>query len=60
MSGNSFPPWNNLNPIEITQNIRSDLGCMTPTVQSALECLRSKSVQELLHAFGRHSKVKFK
>lgn len=60
MSGSSFPPWTNLNAIEITQNIRSDLGCMTPTVRSALECLRSKSVKELLHSFGRHSEVKDK
>lgn len=58
MSGNSFPPWNHENTIELTLKVTAELGCLGTTSRKSLECLRSKSVQELLRAFGRHSKVR--
>lgn len=57
MSGNSFFPWNDKDAIKMSMNIRAELGCSGTTTRAALDCLRAKSVQELLHAFGRHSKV---
>lgn len=57
MSGNSFSPWNQQDPIEISLKIRSDLGCVTNSIHSSVECLQMKSVQDILKAYKRNSKV---
>lgn len=57
LSGNSFSPWNQQDAIEISLKVREELGCVTESVHTTMECLRSKSVQELLRSFGRNIKV---
>lgn len=57
MSGNGYAPWNKDDPIEVSLKVRSDLGCVTNSMRSSVQCMRSKNVQELLRTYRRHSKV---
>ncbi|GLV45126.1 uncharacterized protein CBL_14301 [Carabus blaptoides fortunei] len=57
MSGSVKSPSYPHNPIPMTKKLIQDLGCTMSSVQSSLECLRTKSVEEILSQFYRQTQV---
>lgn len=57
MSGSVKSPAYPIDPIPKTKKLIQDLGCTMSSVQSSLECLRSKSVEEILSQFYRQTQV---
>ncbi|CAG2066029.1 unnamed protein product, partial [Timema podura] len=52
MSGSVFSPWSRVeDPSKCSRAIARSLGCLAETSRAILQCLRSKSVEELLRAF---------
>nr|CAD7407532.1 unnamed protein product [Timema cristinae] len=52
MSGSVLSPWSRVeDPSKSSRAIARSLGCLAETSRTILQCLRSKSVEELLRAF---------
>nr|CAD7201584.1 unnamed protein product [Timema douglasi] len=52
MSGSVLSPWSRVeDPSKCSRAIARSLGCLAETSRTILQCLRSKSVEELLHSF---------
>ncbi|XP_014255965.1 cholinesterase 1-like isoform X2 [Cimex lectularius] len=52
MSGNVFSPWSKSNnPSNASKEIAKSLGCFSKKVHSMLNCLQSKSAEEILKAY---------
>lgn len=57
MSGSAVAPWYSKDPIAISNKLVNDIGCLMPSTQASLDCLRTKSVQEILRYFDRQTEV---
>nr|CAD7578216.1 unnamed protein product [Timema californicum] len=58
MSGSVLSPWSRVeDPSKCSRAIARSLGCLAETSRTILQCLRSKSVEELLRAFEMQYKI---
>lgn len=57
MSGSATAPWYTKDPILISNKLINDLGCSMPSTLASLDCIKTKSVQEILRHFDRQTEV---